>query len=245
MKRNWILFMIALLVIACNNTITNEKEADVNVVKNEDRVQVVEEEKTDLEVEEPEIETAEEEPESELEAESLESILLTISDEQRKVYYDMLDFVKWYIENRDSMLRKRESIVRRGEIDDAFIDDELLNEYIKFLTEKGSDVLSKNFIISEDRYWKGIDEKLTKEMVIWVDGPNPWCFEADPIFYGHDWPDDFEKWKEGENDKYRELDPRDIKINGDTASLYFNPRRKLVKEEGKWKLYNWFYNDNY
>ncbi len=212
------------IVFACNNANNNEDRTIVQDIHNKTQIST------------PESEDVEDENEQE----SLESILSKLSDEQRNVYDDMMALIKWYIENRDTLFSKRERIVESSADYVASINLAYVEDYLNFLKQEGNCCVSKLFILEEEKYWQSAYNETKEEQIIWEDGPDPWCFEADPIFNGHDWPNDFEKWKEGEKDKYRELEPADIEVKGDTAILYFNSKRKLVKENEKWKLIGWF-----
>ncbi len=223
MRKTWLILLLLSLVFACNIGNNNEDETNVQDVDNETQLGA----------------TESEEVEDESKQESLESILSKLSVEQRNVYDDMFSFVKWYIENRDSLFAKRERIVESNAANVASINLEYVEDYLNFLKQEGKSYLSMQFVQNEEKYWQAAYKETTEKQIIWEDGPDPWSFEVDPIFNGQERPDDFDRWKEEQNGEYRELNPSDIEVKGDTATVFFNLRRKVVKEAGRWKLVSW------
>jgi hypothetical protein len=227
MKGFLIVFLLVAMATACGNTSPDNENEEEQVIENVP--EVVDVVSDDVEAEEP--------------IESLENILSKLSEEQQNVFTDMLGFIEWYINNRDTLFFKRERIVGATADNVALINLEYLEDYLTFIKKEGKSCISDEFVKKERNFWQSAYNETQEKQIIWEDGPDPWCFEADPVFNGHDWPDDFDEWRESEENyegKYRSLDPSDIEVIGDTATLYFNSKRKMVKEDGKWKLSGWF-----
>ena len=164
-----------------------------------------------------------------------ETIVLT--DAENEVYEAALIFIKWYIENRDTLLNKRERIVGTDSENFATINLELLYDYLAFLKKEGSNCISTQFIESEKNYWQDVDKENKSKPIVWEDGPDPWSFDADPIFYGHDWPSTYQEWRD---DWKGDIDKASININNNSATFLFSLKREMVKENGKWKMSGWF-----
>jgi len=162
---------------------------------------------------------------------------IVLSELENEVYQDALNFIKWYIENRDSLLAKRERIVQTNKEYVAIINLKFLEDYLLFLKEEGSNCLSTKFVESEKKYWqKAHNETLTKPVYL-EDGPDPWCFDADPIFNGHEWPSSSKEWIEDWNG---DIGKETISVEGNNAEFFFELERAMVKEADKWKMKNWF-----
>jgi len=158
-----------------------------------------------------------------------------LSPAQKEVEKQSREFIKWYIENRDTLFYKRESVVQTNDSGYYYIDPDLLDNYMSFLKTKGGQYFSTEFVSSEKKFWEKAAGETKNESIVSGDGPNPWCFEADPIFMGQDWPDSYKDWLES----WQNENEHSVDIEGNEARYQNAASLNLIKENGRWKLKSW------
>lgn len=225
MKDFYLVILFLSILVACTNSASDEKNIKEDTAKNvgpgdnasiEQTDQKVQNNSFDIDLEEPTL-------------------------EQKFVYNDFDKFINWYIRNRDSLFTMRERIVETDAKNIASINIQILNNYLHFLEIDGKEVFSSHFTKSEKNFWHEAHNEATEKEIVLEDIWNPWCFEADPIFNGHEWPKTYKEWHE---DWSQELNPLEIELKGNIATFNFYQKREMVKENGSWKLKNWFANKN-